>query len=357
MTFPQFMSGLQLTGHGGPEKLVWNDHIPVRPPATHEAVVRVLAAGVNNTDINTRIGWYASEVTASTDSVDTDADIETGGWAGALDFPLVQGGDLCGEIVALGKGAPPGLEVGMRVTCPTNQPMATKAEPVKMVVIGSEFDGAFAQYCTLSADQLYDVSASPLKDVEIAALPCAFGTALNLLRRAGVAKGERVLITGASGGVGLAAVQLVDLLGASVTAIASASKQQAVRDAGAGQVISRGDAPQRQAYDVVIDVVGGPDWAGFIGGLKPGGRYAVSGAIAGPMVEADLRVIYLNDLTLLGCTYQPRDVFAELVDLIKGGRIRPHISKTYALSDIAAAQEDFISKRYPGKLVLIPPSV
>jgi NADPH:quinone reductase-like Zn-dependent oxidoreductase len=354
MNFPTMMSGIQLTRHGGPETLVWNDKIPVRAPESNEVVVRVKASGVNNTDINTRIGWYSTDVKDSTGDVNPGADIEDGGWAGALNFPLIQGGDLCGEIVSVGGGVT-GFEIGMRVTCPTNQAVPTPDEPTKFVTIGSEYDGAFAQYCTLPADRLFNVSNSPLSDVEIAALPCAFGTALNLLTRAEVSEGDKVLITGASGGVGLAAVQLAKLRGARVTGIASLAKQDVVRLSGAQTVISRGETPEPQAYTVVIDVVGGPDWVHFINALKPGGRYAVSGAIAGPIVEADLRTIYLNDITLFGCSFQPMEVFAELVELINEGRIKPQISKTYPLREIARAQEDFQSKRFPGKLVLIPP--
>jgi len=243
----------------------------------------------------------------------------------------------------------------MRVTCPTNQPVPTSVEPTKFVTIGSEFDGAFAQYCTLPADRLFNVSNSPLSDVEIAALPCAFGTAMNLLTRATVSEGDDVLITGASGGVGLAAVQLAKLRGAQVTGVASPAKQAVVRLAGAETVIGRGEVPAPQAHTVVIDVVGGTEWAHFINALKPGGRYAVSGAIAGPIIEADLRTIYLNDITLFGCSFQSMKIFSELVKLINEGRIQPHISKTYPLCDIAIAQEDFLSKRFPGKLVLIPP--
>ncbi len=359
------MSGVQLSRHGGPEVLLWNDEIPVRAPNADEALVRVLAAGVNNTDINTRVGWYSKTVTGGTEDSEQGKDngqgaavekvtVENGGWAGTLPLPLIQGGDLCGEVVAIGAEVH-ALAVGMRVTCPINQPVPTAGKPTAFVALGSEFDGAFAQYCTVPANQLSDVSSSPLSDVEIAAIPCAFGTAMNLLARAGVGEGDQVLITGASGGVGLAAVQLARLRGARVTGVSNPQKQEAVRAAGAEQAIGRGDLPEPGSFSVVIDVVGGPDWGGYIEALKPGGRYAVSGAIAGPIVEADLRTIYLNDITLFGCTFQPSEVFAELVSLINAGKVRPLISKTYPLRDIAIAQEDFQSKKYPGKLVLIPP--
>jgi alcohol dehydrogenase len=353
---PEVMAGVQLTGHGGPEKLVWRGDIPVPRPGPGEVLVRVLAAGINNTDINTRIGWYAKQVTGGTAEAAGDAGVEAGGWGGALDFPRIQGADLCCEVAALGEGVK-GLSPGMRVTCPTNQPEPTPENPVAFRVIGSEYDGAFAQFCCVPARHLHDVSVSPLDDVEVAAMPCAFGTAETLIDRAGVAGGERVLVTGASGGVGLAAVQLAAQRGARVAGVAGAAKHDAVRAAGAEAVLDR-DAPlEAKSCDVAIDLVGGPRWGAVIEALRPGGRYATAGAIAGPIVEADLRTIYLNDLTLYGCTYQPPEVFTRLVALINTGKVRPLVSKTYPLREIAAAQADFIAKRYAGKLVLIPPEV
>ncbi|HVM83856.1 MAG TPA: zinc-binding dehydrogenase [Candidatus Binatia bacterium] len=351
---PPFMQGVQLVGHGGPEKLVWNERIPTPLPAPGRVLVRVLAAGVNNTDINTRIGWYSKSVSVGTQEIGEGLQIEAGGWSGALSFPLIQGGDLCGEVVALGDGVK-NLRLGMRVTCPINQPVPTDIHPMRFVAIGSEYDGAFAQFCSIPADQLYDVSSSSLTDVEIAAIPCSHGTAINLLKRAGVRRGDKVLVTGASGGVGLAVVELATLFGAEVTAIASPHKQTAVRAAGAKSTLDRDARLEPGVFSAAIDVVGGPGIAQVLDSLAPGGRYAISGAIAGPIVQADLRTIYLNDLTIFGCTYTPRKVFAELIELVKQGKVRPLVSKTYPLRDIAKAQVDFAAKTYPGKLVLIPP--
>ncbi len=351
---PATMTAVLLTGHGGPEVLQVRHDVPVPSPAPGQALVRVTAAGVNNTDINTRIGWYSKSVTGATEGVPEDTGIDDGGWGGSLAFPRIQGADLCGTVVALGRDAA-GPPVGARVTCATNQPIATGTEPTKFMAIGSEYDGAFAQYCAVPAAQLFDVTPSPLSDVEIAAMPCAYGTALNLVSRAGVGPGDRVLVSGASGGVGLAAVTLATLRGAVVTGIAGRAKHDAVRKAGAADVLDRGETPPAGAYTVAIDLVGGPGWAGVVDGLAAGGRYAVSGAIAGPIVEVDLRTLYLNDLTIFGCTFTPKSVFAELVDLMNRGALRPPIAKTYPLAEIARAQEDFQAKTTAGKLVLIPP--
>ena len=354
MTLPDTMRGVQLVGHGGPEKLVWNDRIPVPRPGPGEALVRVLAAGVNNTDINTRIGWYSKQVNEGTEHASRDIDVEQGGWAGAISFPRIQGADLCGRVVALGEGVTK-VTLEQRVICPTNQPHPTAAAPTRFLALGSEFDGAFAQYCLVSAAQLHDVSDAPLSDVELGAIPCAYGTAYNLLSRSGVGPADRVLITGASGGVGLALVQLAALKGAQVIGLASAAKHDVVRAAGAGTVLDRHQRPHPRSVTVAIDVVGGSDWPAIIEAIEPGGRYATSGAIGGPIVQADLRTLYLNDITIYGCTYTPHEVFGELVTLVNRGLVRPLVSKTYPLSEIVAAQAAFSAKIHPGKLVLIPP--
>ncbi len=337
---PATMSGVQLTRHGGPEVLVWRDDLPVPRPGPGEVLVRVLAAGVNMTDINTRLGWYGGEGRAA-------------GWAGEMVSSRIQGADLCGRIVALGEGLG-SLKIGARVICPTNQHEPTADNPIAFVSIGSEFDGAFAQYCLVRARHLHDVTASALTDIEIGAMPCAHGTAHNLLTRAQVAVGERVLVTGASGGVGLAAVQLALLRGAEVTGQCSLAKSAPLHAMGA-QVLARDTVPPEKRFDVVIDVVGGEGWQDRLDALRPGGRYATSGAVAGPIVTGDLRRIYLNDLTIHGATHQPREVFAGLVTIINTAQLRPVVSMTYPLRDIAQAQADLAAGRYPGKLVLVPP--
>jgi len=350
---PEIMSGIYLTRHGGLDALEWRDDIPVPSPAAGQVLVRVLAAGVNNTDINTRVGWYSSDVSGSTEDVGENADIEAGGWGGAIKFPRIQGGDICGAVVAVGEGVT-SVELGARVTSQINIPRPTPDNPFAYVALGSELDGAFAEYCLLQEDEIFDVSASPLSNEDIAAIPCGFGTAHNLLSRSGVRDRQKVLITGASGVVGLAAVQLATLRGAQATGIAADEKAAAVRQAGAVEVLPRSATLPTQQFDAVIDVVAGEIWPELIRALKPGGHYAVSGAIAGPIVEADLREIYLTDITIHGCSFMSREVFSGLVDLMIGGRVKPNIAKAYPLREIAQAQADFQSKRSAGKLILLP---
>lgn len=351
---PKTMSGVVLTGHGGPECLVWRDDLPVPAPKADEVLVQVLAAGMNNTDINTRLGWYSDDVKGATEESITVDETASGGWGGALTFPRIQGGDVCGRVVAVGAGVEPSW-IGKRVTAPLVLARPTNENPVGMECIGSERDGGFAQYCCLPLQDIKDVSQSPLTDIEIAAIPCAYGTAEALLDRAQVGSGKSVLITGASGGVGMAAVELATLRGAKVTAMTSTAKAEAVRNAGALDTIDRDQTPPEASFDCVVDVVGGAAWGALINALKPGGHYAVAGAIAGPIVEMDLRKTYLKDLTLSGSTFQPPAGFERLAQLINAGTLKPLVSKTYPLHEIHTAQEDFQSKRFAGKLVLIPP--
>ena len=145
---PDIMSGVYLTRHGGPDALEWRNDIPVPSPGSGQVLVKVLAAGVNNTDINTRVGWYSSGVSGSADDVDENDDIEAGGWSGAVGFPRIQGGDICGTVVAVGDGVT-SVELGARVTSQINIPRPTPANAFAYVALGSELDGAFAQYCLL----------------------------------------------------------------------------------------------------------------------------------------------------------------------------------------------------------------
>jgi NADPH:quinone reductase-like Zn-dependent oxidoreductase len=153
-------------------------------------------------------------------------------------------------------------------------------------------------------------------------------------------------------------VQLARLRGARVIAVTTREKERDVLALGAEQVIERTANPAhalgRESMDVVVDVVGGDAFAGLLDVLKRGGRYAVAGAIAGPVVPLDLRTLYLKDLTLLGCTVTTPAVFARVVHLIQEVALQPVVSAVYPLADIARAQSDFLGKAQAGKIVLVP---
>lgn len=352
------MEAVLLVGHGGPDKLVYRRDVPVPWPDPGEVLLEVSAAAVNNTDINARVGWYSSSATgASSDQApSTGAAPDDGNWTGAVfEFPRIQGADVCGIVVAVGDGVFPG-RLGERVI--VQSCLRSLRRDGRDRWLGSDLDGGFAQFACVPSADTYRVECE-LSDTQLAAVSCSYATAENLLHRSGVRAGDRVLVTGASGGVGSAAVQLARRRDAEVVAIAGKDKAAAVGSLGAGLVVGREvdleQAVGREQVDVVIDVVGGPRWAGLLAVLRPGGRYAISGAIAGPLVELDLRTLYLKDLTLLGCTSQDDEVFPRLVACLERGELVPLVAATYPLEQITDAQREFETKRHVGKLVLVPP--
>ena len=345
MTLPEKMSGVVLIGHGGPEVLEFRENLAVPSPGKGDVLIRVAAAGVNNTDINTRIGWYSKG----------DAAAEDAAWTGKpLAFPLIQGADVCGQIVAVGAGVD-AARIGERVLI---EPCLREVDGMVQETpwyFGSECDGGFAQYTRVAARHAHSIK-SDLTDVELASFPCSYSTAENMLTRAGVQKDATVLVTGASGGVGSATVQLALARGARVIAVTSPSKAKLLTQLGASQTIDR-DADLlseigANSVDVVIDLVAGPKWLALLDILRSGGRYAVAGAIAGPNVELDVRTLYLKDLSFFGCTVLDQGVFRNLVKRIEGGDIKPLVAETYPLRDIATAQKVFGEKGHVGKIVL-----
>jgi NADPH:quinone reductase-like Zn-dependent oxidoreductase len=355
---PERMRAVLLTGHGDIDRLDYREDVPLPALRGDDVLIQVSAAGVNNTDVNTRLGWYAKTVRAGTAAA-ADAEGESpdgGSWSGVpLAFPRIQGADCCGRIVRVGEGADPS-RIGERVIVRPMMRPPDPSWPLPYWTFGSECDGAFAEYVAVPAKEAYGVECG-WSDVELASLPCAYSTAENLLHRAAVGEGDRVLVTGASGGVGSAAVQLAKRRGAHVTGVASAAKADDVRALGADVIVSRDDdllaALGPESVDVAVDVVGGPSWPVLLEVLGCGGRLVTAGAIAGPIVELDLRTLYLKDLSLLGCTDQDEVVFENLIGYVERGEIVPVVARTYRLREIARAQQDFMAKSFTGKLVLL----
>jgi NADPH:quinone reductase-like Zn-dependent oxidoreductase len=346
------MTAAVLVAHGGPDTLQLRDDVPVPRPAAGQVRIEVAAAGVNNTDLWTREGAYGRPD-------DPDA---VAGWQGVpITFPRIQGGDAVGWVVELGAGAPDAL-LGRRVLVdpiiygPGDDPDERGIEGV----LGSEVDGAFAASVCVPVDQVHDVTDSPLSDEQLACLPIAYGTATGMLERAGVTTGERLLVTGASGGVGIALVQLAAARGVLVVAMTNARTADAVRRAGASDVILRDAAPLPDQlavtgpFDVVADVVGGPSFGALLGALDAGGRLVTCGAVAGPVVEVDLRVLYLQRRVLIGSTMHTPSQFRRLVEDARAGRLDPPVAGTYPLTEIHRAQEEFLAGGPVGKLVLVP---
>ena len=358
---PETMRAVLLKGYGGFDQLEYREDVPVPQPEEDAVLVRIGAAGVNNTDINTRTGWYSRAILEGTTVAGTaggfvGASPEDAGWTGTEHkFPRIQGADGCGRIVAVGSGVSP-RRIGERVLI---EPVIrlNRDGITQVIYFGSECNGAFAEYACVPSVNAHAISTG-LSDVELASFPCAYAAAEHMLERSAVGRGDTVLVTGASGGVGSAAVQLAVRRGARVVAVASIAKAQAVEALGAAVVIARDadliGALGSESVDAVIDVVGGKQFGQLLEVLRRRGRYAVAGAISGPIVDLDLRTLYLKDLRLDGCTVFEPSVFRNLVGYIERGEIRPVIARVFALDSIVAAQQEFSAKGHTGKIVLQP---
>lgn len=342
---PKTMRAVQLMGHGDLNKLVFRDDIPVPIPGPRDALIKVSAAGVNNTDLNTRLGWYSK---SDGDSIDAS-------WSGnAIQFPRIQGADVCGQVVAVGEQANSSL-INKRVLV---EPCILEADGKVLAhpwYFGSECDGGFAEYTVVAARHAFEIN-SELSDIELASFPCSYSTAENLLTRAKVNQNDVVLVTGASGGVGSAVIQLAKARGSQVIGITSPSKAKMIQSLGADRTLARNANPPQElgksSVDVVIDLVAGNLWPSLLEVLKPFGRYAVAGAIAGPLVELDVRTLYLKDLSFFGCTVLDEVVFPNLIKRIEAGQVSSVVAGTFSLYKLSKAQEQFQMKDHVGKLVI-----
>ncbi len=360
MTLPDTMRAMVTMGHGDLDRIMLHEDWPRPDPAPGEVLIAVSACGLNNTDVNTRSGWYSKAVTeATTGGAYETVNEEDPTWGGApIAFPRIQGADVCGTIVAVGQGVDP-ARIGERVI--TDNWLRDPVDPSdkgKTGYFGSERDGGFAEYTTLPAGNAL-VIRSDLSDAELATFSCSYSTAEGMLTRAQVTAADTVLVPGASGGVGGALVQLARRRGARVVAMASEAKHGDVARFGPDRILPRAPDDLRAALcgdkiSVVADVVGGPYWPNLIEILERGGRYTCSGAIAGPMVDFDLRTFYLRDLTFTGSTVIDPQVMANLVRYIEAGEIQPALAATYPLADLRDAQAAFIAKTHTGNIVVCP---
>lgn len=343
------MRAVRIVAHGGPEVLE-STEVAVPSPQAGEVLVRVSAVALNNTDLWTREGSYGRP----------GDPMALSGWRGPVDFPRIQGADVAGRVAAVGAGVDEGL-VGRRVVVdPAIYDSDTPdANPVGLM--GSERDGGYAEYVTAAQQRVHDVTDSPLTDDQLAALPTAYGTALGMIERGRLQSGETALVSGASGGVGIALVQIARARGARVLAISSGSKTESVRGAGAHEVIDRGrdvaeqiGAAAPEGIDVALDVVAGDLVSNGLPLLREGGRWVIAGALGGYDVAFDVRRLYLHNAQLIGSSMHTPAHFSLLVDLARRAEIQPVIAATFTLDQAAQAQEELALRRHVGKIVLRP---
>ncbi|MEM8591043.1 MAG: alcohol dehydrogenase family protein [Pseudomonadota bacterium] len=359
------MRAVVLKRHGGLDALEFEAEWPVPTPGPSQVLIKVAATGMNNTDVNTRAGWYSKSVTEATTggayaSLDGEQD-NTWGGAG-IAFPRIQGADVCGHVVAAGAEADQSL-IGKRVI--TDNWLRDWDDPLNMHktgYYGSEADGGFAEYAVIDHRNVAAIE-SDLSDAELATFSCSYSTAEGMLDKAGVTSEDTVLVTGASGGVGGALIQLAKRRGAKVVALASPAKHTDGAKCGPDAILPR--APEdlaaaleqaigRPHVTVVADIVAGDYFGTLIDALDRGGRYVTSGAISGPIVSLDVRTLYLMDLSFFGSTVNPPHIFKNLVRYIEAGELKPMLAATYALEDFHAGQQAFIDKKHTGNIVVVP---
>ena len=370
LTLPENMRAQVLVRHGGyDEALEYRTDYPVPKPGPHQVLIRVSACGVNNTDINTRVGWYAKEITSSTNesnvyneddsSKSKKQKVTIGGFDGGIHFPRIQGGDVVGTAAGFGDAVSEENQkyfMGRRIMVdPVERDWdggdAELMNVDKTKYIGSGYDGGFADYMVAHVKNVYAIdpdsdaddcrtaSPLPLSDMELATFAISYTTAENMLFRSSVTEKDTVLITGASGGVGSALIQLAKRRGAKVVAMASASKHEQLRstltclqptdaivprctDFESLDKVLKDAIGEEYKICVVTDIVGGQDlFPALLQVLQRGvGRYVCSGAIAGPIVPLDLRDLYLKDLTFYGCTIYPPHILETWCDTFATAR-------------------------------------
>jgi alcohol dehydrogenase len=337
------MKAMVLREHGGSEKLVFERDFPDPRPGPSDVVVRVRACSLNYHDVFTRRGMPGIKIA----------------------MPAIMGLDVAGDIAEVGADVK-GWSVGDRVLI----------DPINRVeggLMGETVHGGLAELCRARAHQLIRLPAD-VSYADAAALPVAYGTAIRMMVTNGhVASGEKVLILGASGGVGVCCLQLAKLAGAEVIACAgSDAKAQRLKELGADHVInyndrdfvqatydlygkpSRRGANVHQGVDVVVNYTGGDTWVKSLRCLRVGGRLLTCGATAGYAPTEDIRFIWTFELKVLGSNGWMRDDIEKLFELVQSGKLKVMIDRTYVLDDAGEALRVIEDREVFGKVVVTP---
>lgn len=335
------MKALVLREHGDNEKLTLDPQFPNPTPGADDVVIRVKASSLNYHDVFTRRGMPGIR----------------------LSFPVIIGLDVAGEVE----------QVGANVTDwkPGDRVLVDPIDRVDGGLVGETIHGGLAELCRVPAHQLIRLP-DQVSFGEAAALPVAYGTALRMMNRIGQVKaGEKVLILGASGGVGVCAVQLAKLAGATVIACAGTpEKAEQLRQLGADDVIlyteedflkavqTRYGKPARRrgqaggGVDVVVNFTGGDTWVKSLRCLRLGGRALTCGATAGYDPKEDLRFIWTFELQIRGSNGWEREDLHELLELVQSRQLKVLIDRQWPLDDGAKALASLEDRKVFGKVLV-----
>ncbi|MHA3027797.1 zinc-binding dehydrogenase [Chromohalobacter israelensis] len=366
---PDAMAAMLLTGHGGIDKLVYRQDVPVPRPVHGEVLVQVTATAKNNTDRKAREGLYPTK-----DKGDTTS-FQIGG-APTLTFPRIQGADVAGRVVAVGEGVSE-ERIGQRGLLDFNI-YADDRPDINLTpdYYGHGADGGFAEYVAVPSAQFHTVDNPELADAELAAMGmCSYQTALHMLNAANVQAGERVLVTGASGGVGTALIRLCRIMGAIPYALSQPDKAASLMALGAEAVLDRTDMEdftekvkaltQGVPIDAVMDLVGGEMTDRFIDTMifdmtrrTTYPRLSIAGASGGNLSEIMWTRIYLYQVQIFGVSHGTRDEAEKLVAWIRTGQLTPVLHAAFKLSELHDAERYFVNRNsnYLGKIVIVPDS-
>lgn len=366
-TVPGTMAAMLLTGHGDVDRLVYRDDIPTPEAGPGEVLVRVTATAKNNTDRKAREGLYPTRDKGEVTSFAM-------GGSPTLTFPRIQGADVVGRVVAVGAGVDP-ARLGDRGLLDFNL-YADDRPDINLTpdYYGHGADGGYAEYIAVPSDQFHTVSNPDLADAELASMGmCSYQTAYHMITSARIKAGERVLVTGASGGVGTALIQLCRILGAVPYALSQREKADALMALGAEAVLDRRDMEQftdqvlaltgGEPIDAVMDLVGGEMTDRFIDTMivdmkrrQDYPRLSIAGASGGNLSELMWTRIYLYQVQIFGVSHGTRSEARQLVEWIRSGQLRPVLHAAFKLSELHEAERYFMNRGgdYLGKIVIVP---
>jgi alcohol dehydrogenase len=325
------MKAAVIEKQGGLENLVYRDW-PDPVPRDGEVLVKVRGCGLNHLDIFVRRGMPGFPVP----------------------MPFISGGDIAGEIAALG-GKVSGWQVGDRVAL---HPVTHEG------MMGEEILGGMAEYVRVPTENLIRIPAN-VDFVTAAAVPIAYGTAIRMFFEIGNIKpSDTILILGASGGVGIACLQLAKMIGATVIAAAgSDEKCEQLKQLGADHTINytRDDfssetwrLSDKKGVDVVVNYTGGDTWVPSLRSLKPRGKLLTCGATAGYKTDNDMRFIWVRELQLLGSNGYSKENIATALEHVAAGRVKPVVGRRLPLSEAREAERLIEDRSFFGKIVLEP---